>query len=81
MSPCRTRWGKVLALKALHKKEVVEYQQANVMNEKNIMLMCHHPFILALHNTYKDEHKLYMLLEYCNGGELFGRLHPTPATA
>jgi CRP-like cAMP-binding protein len=67
---------KVFALKALHKKEVVEYQQqANVMNEKNIMLMCHHPFILALHNTYKDEHKLYMLLEYCNGGELFGRLH------
>jgi cGMP-dependent protein kinase len=71
-----TQSKKVFALKALHKKEVVEYkQQANVMNEKNIMLMCHHPFILALHNTYKDDHKLYMLLEYCNGGELFGRLH------
>ena len=67
---------RVFALKALHKKEVVEYkQQANVMNEKNIMLMCHHPFILALYNTYKTDHKLYMLLEYCNGGELFGRLH------
>ncbi len=67
---------KVFALKAQHKKEIVQHkQQANVMNEKDIMLMCHHPFILALHNTYKDEHKLYMLLEYCNGGELFGRLH------
>jgi CRP-like cAMP-binding protein len=71
-----TQSKRVFALKALHKKEIVEYkQQANVMNEKNIMLMCHHPFILALHNTYRDEYKLYMLLEYCNGGELFGRLH------
>jgi len=66
----------VFALKVLHKKEVVEYkQQDNVMNEKNVMLRCHHPFILALHNTYRDEHRLYLLLEYCNGGELFTVLH------
>ena len=39
------------------------------------MLRCHHPFILALHNTYRDDHRLYLLLEYCNGGELFTVLH------
>ena len=66
----------VFALKALHKKEIVHYQQQdNVINEKNVMMMCHHPFILQLHNTYRDKHKLYFLLEFCNGGELFTRIH------
>jgi cGMP-dependent protein kinase len=44
----------VYALKALHKSEIVMHkQEANVMNEKNIMLMCNHPFILRLFATYK----------------------------
>uniref|UniRef100_A0A7S2R3M6 cGMP-dependent protein kinase n=1 Tax=Rhizochromulina marina TaxID=1034831 RepID=A0A7S2R3M6_9STRA len=68
--------GHVYALKALHKSEIVQHkQQANVMNEKNIMMQCHHPFILHLYNTYKDSHRLFMLLEYCPGGELFTVLH------
>jgi serine/threonine protein kinase len=45
------------------------------MNEKNIMIMCNHPFILRLFNTYKDRYRLYMLLEFCPGGELFTVLH------
>jgi len=53
-------------------------KQENVLNEKNVMSKCRHPFILALHNTYKDEHRLYLLLEYCNGGELFNVIH-TPS--
>lgn len=66
----------IFALKALHKSEIVMHkQEANVMNEKNIMIMCHHPFILRLFDTYKDPHKLFMLLEFCPGGELFTVLH------
>lgn len=66
----------IFALKALHKSEIVQHkQEANVMNEKNIMLLCNHPFILRLFDTYKDAHRLYMLLEFCPGGELFTVLH------
>lgn len=60
------------ALKAMHKSEIVQHdQQQNVMNEKNLMLQCKHPFILRLFNTYKDAYRLYMLLEFVQGGELF----------
>lgn len=38
-------------------------------------LFCSHPFILKLYQTFKDQSKLYMLLEFVQGGELFSVLH------
>jgi cGMP-dependent protein kinase len=67
---------KVYALKTLLKSEIVQHkQQANVLNEKNVMMCCNHPFILRLFQTFKDPRKLYMLLEFVQGGELFSVLH------
>lgn len=66
----------VYALKAMLKSEIVAHkQQANVINEKNVMMQCNHPFILRLFQTFKDPKKLYMLLEFVQGGELFSVLH------
>eukprot|EP01029_Cantina_marsupialis_P017093 TRINITY_DN383_c1_g2_i1.p1 TRINITY_DN383_c1_g2~~TRINITY_DN383_c1_g2_i1.p1 ORF type:complete len:902 (-),score=307.48 TRINITY_DN383_c1_g2_i1:1320-4025(-) len=67
--------NEVYALKVLQKAQIVKFkQQKNVVNEKNIMAMLDHPFILKLHATYKDRDCLYMLLELIQGGELFGLL-------
>lgn len=64
------------ALKMLQKQQIVAYrQQHNVMNEKQILLECDHPFILRLFRTFKDKHSLYLLLELVLGGELFTLLH------
>ncbi len=46
-------------------------QQTNIMNEKNVMMMVDHPFVLKLETTFKDANSLYMLLEFVQGGELF----------
>jgi serine/threonine protein kinase len=64
------------ALKTMLKSEIVLHrQQENVLNEKNVMMCCHHPFIIRLYATFKDERKLYMLLEFVQGGELFAIIH------
>jgi CRP-like cAMP-binding protein len=65
------------ALKAMLKSEIVAHkQQKNVMHEKNAMITCNNPFVLRLFQTFKDQYKLYMLLEFVQGGELFSVLHP-----
>jgi len=60
------------ALKCMRKAQVVATkQQSHVLNEKRILAMMDHPFILALVNTYQDAGELYMLEELALGGELF----------
>ena len=67
---------KIFALKVMLKTEIVAHkQQSNVLNEKNIMVECDHPFILRLFQTFKDARKLYMLFEFVQGGELFAVIH------
>jgi serum/glucocorticoid-regulated kinase 2 len=44
------------------------------MTEKNILCELQHPFLVKLKECFQDEVKLYFILEYCPGGELFGLL-------
>jgi len=64
--------GVTYALKCMRKAQVVATkQQSHVLNEKKILAMMEHPFILALVQTYQDAGELYMLEELALGGELF----------
>jgi len=68
--------GQVYALKAMIKSEIIRsQQQKNVVNEKNIMLSMNHPFILKLITTFRDPGRVYLLLEFIQGGELFSVIH------
>merc|ERR1711972_512971 len=46
-------------------------QQSHILNEKKVMSMLDNPFLVNLRATYKDEYRVYFLLEACLGGELF----------
>ena len=45
------------------------------MHERDMMLLSQHPFILQLVATFKDRYRLFMLLEFVQGGELFNVVH------
>ena len=60
------------ALKCMRKGQIIALKQVeHVMNEKKILAMCDHPFLLQLAAAYQDSDELYMLLELALGGELF----------
>lgn len=41
------------------------------MNERNIMQKIRHPFIIRLYYAFQTPEKLYFVMEFVNGGELF----------
>lgn len=64
--------GKQYALKAVSKQHVSKLkQEEHMMNERNIMLKIHHPFVVVMYQAFQDRDYLYFLLEPALGGELF----------
>ena len=71
----RKKDKKLFALKILKKKYIIEKrQEEHIMTEKQILAQIEHPFLVRLYSTFQDEKKLYFVLEYCPGGELFSLL-------
>ena len=64
-----------LSLKVLKKAEVARRKQIeHTRTERRIMEDAVHPFICILHYAFQSEDKLYMITDYCPGGELFFHL-------
>ncbi|ODH52047.1 AGC/PKA protein kinase [Paracoccidioides brasiliensis] len=63
----------VYAIKILHKADVIKLKQVeHVRNEvRTLAAVSGHPFIISLISTFSDDQNLYMLLDYCPGGEVF----------
>jgi protein kinase A len=67
---------RIYALKVLRKAEVVRLKQVDHVNHERSILsdVAGHPFITTLITTFSDHDSLYMLLDYCPGGEIFSYL-------
>jgi serine/threonine protein kinase len=64
-----------LALKMLKKKEIIRLKQVeHIQSEKNILYRIAHPFIVDFYGTFQDPQRVYMIMEYVIGGELFSQL-------
>lgn len=65
----------ILAMKILKKKEmIIRNQVIHIKNERKIMEMVDHPFIIKLKYAFQNRQKLYLLTDFCPGGELFFHL-------
>uniref|UniRef100_A0A5F5PGS2 Serum/glucocorticoid regulated kinase family member 3 n=2 Tax=Equus TaxID=9789 RepID=A0A5F5PGS2_HORSE len=68
--------GKFYAVKVLQKKVVLNRkEQKHIMAERNVLLKnVKHPFLVGLHYSFQTTEKLYFVLDFVNGGELFFHL-------
>jgi len=63
---------KSYALKAIKKTQIEDIgQSSHIVNEKRVMMMMNNRFLVNLHRTYKDDWRVYFLVDVCLGGELF----------
>jgi len=68
----RISTGDVYACKRFDKKLIKNKKR--LKTEINLLRATDHPNIIKLYDTFEDEKHLYLVMEECNGGELFQRL-------
>mmetsp|Transcript_52831 Transcript_52831/g.59950 ORF Transcript_52831/g.59950 Transcript_52831/m.59950 type:complete len:642 (-) Transcript_52831:145-2070(-) len=67
--------GTLFAMKILKKSHLVRRRQIErTRTERKVLSAVNHPFIMKLHYAFQSPDKLYLVLDYCPGGELFFHL-------
>ena len=67
--------GKIYAMKILMKRHILDKKQVqHTKDEKNVISMLNHPFVVNLIVAFQDDFNLYLVLEFVNGGELYSLL-------
>jgi len=67
--------GKHYAMKSLSKAVLAERGEiVHTKTERKTLEDTHHPFLVHLHFAFQTPSKLYLVMDYCNGGELFFHL-------
>jgi serine/threonine protein kinase len=62
-------------MKILNKKKLEESEQLeHVKTERTVLQYVEHPFLVRLDYAFQTPEKLYMVMDFINGGELFFHL-------
>lgn len=60
------------AIKAIRKDVLIEYDQIqSVLLEKDILFSADHPFLCGMDFLFQSETRLYFVMPFVNGGELY----------
>ena len=60
-----------VAIKVLNKKKMTSTDLRSIMDEVKVLNKVDHPNITKYFETYDDKQFLYLVMEFCPGGELF----------
>ncbi|CAE7244777.1 pkgB, partial [Symbiodinium necroappetens] len=65
--------GKFRAVKVMSKERLFQQEQRlqRVITEKRILARLQHPFVVSLHWAFQTTTHLFLVLDFCGGGELF----------
>ena len=67
--------GTLYAMKVLRKATLKVRDRVRSKKERDILADVNHPFIVKLNYAFQTEGKLYLVLDYLKGGDLFTRLN------
>ena len=66
--------NEIRALKEIKKSLLVEVNNfSDIKNEINILKKIDHPNVLKIYEFFEDEKRIYIILEFCNEGDLFDK--------
>ena len=64
--------GSVYAMKVMRKDTIIEREQTDYMRaERDILTVIHHPYVVTLRYSFQTSQKLYLIMDFVNGGHLF----------
>lgn len=67
--------GKIYAMKSLSKAELAKKNLIpKTLAERSVLMKIKHPFLVSAYYTFQTETKLFMVMDYVPGGELYQRL-------
>ncbi|XP_070318127.1 ribosomal protein S6 kinase alpha-6 isoform X3 [Odocoileus virginianus] len=66
--------GQLYAMKVLKKASLKVRDRIRTKMERDILVEVNHPFIVKLHYAFQTEGKLYLILDFLRGGDVFTRL-------
>ena len=63
--------GKLYAIKTLSKRQVLCSRLSTYLQtEKKVLMNFTHPFLVRLHSCFQNDKKLFMVIDYCEKGDL-----------
>uniref|UniRef100_A0A7N0VDJ2 non-specific serine/threonine protein kinase n=1 Tax=Kalanchoe fedtschenkoi TaxID=63787 RepID=A0A7N0VDJ2_KALFE len=66
----------IYAMKVMRKDRIMEKNHAGYMKaERDILTKIDHPFIVQLRYSFQTKYRLYLVLDFVNGGHLFFQLY------
>lgn len=67
--------GRIYALKTIRKAHIVSRSEVtHTLAERTVLAQVNNPFIVPLKFSFQNAEKLYLVLAFVNGGELFYHL-------
>jgi serine/threonine protein kinase len=63
---------RLFAMKVFKKAHLQSKNQIqHTITERRVLELVDHPFVVKLHYAFADDERLYLVLDYCCGGEMF----------
>lgn len=71
----QAKTDRLYAMKCIRKDIIIENgQEDNIALEKDILRQVDHPFLVNMEFVFQNEYRIYFLMKFVKGGELFRHL-------